>query len=266
MADLVFADESGTSGDCKCYSIGALTIPEEYLDTLNETFAELAQKHGVRDELKWNRIRKGHGAVNLALEWLYILTNSRSLSFDIIVVNKSLYRNWQGDSKAEENAFYKTYTQLLRHRARRSENECKVFIDNRTDSYSKQDEVLGIVTNNMLAQLQSQARLTIVSKSDSRLQPAIQLVDILTGAINTSHRMLLEKSIELKYGKKLLIERMSRMLGLDALHYDTWPNDKLNIWHFPIEYRAKPRTVNIRIPHFIPFITSADLEDYQQEG
>jgi hypothetical protein len=53
---------------------------------------------------------------------------------------------------------------------------------------------------------------------------------------------------------------MARLLGWDAPHYDTMPNDKFNIWHFPIEYRALPGTRDVTPAGIVPFITATDLQ------
>ena len=68
----------------------------------------------------------------------------------------------------------------------------------------------------------------------------------------------------LNAGKRLAIERMASLLGWDALHYDTYPHDKFNIWHFPTEYRADPATREIRVPRMIPFITPNDLDRHRE--
>lgn len=64
------------------------------------------------------------------------------------------------------------------------------------------------------------------------------MVDYLTGAINASHRYYKNKHININRGKICCIEKMSEILGWDNLAWDTWKNDKFNIWAFPREYRA----------------------------
>jgi hypothetical protein len=84
---------------------------------------------------------------------------------------------------------------------------------------------------------------------------------MLTGAVAASHRVLLDPGAPLNFGKRLAIARMAALLGWDALHYDTMPNDKFNIWHFPIEYRAFPSTRKVAPARFVPFMTATDLSE-----
>jgi hypothetical protein len=261
MTSYVFADESGTSRESPCYSIGAITIPATSLESFNKKFYDLRQSHGVIDELKWNRIGKGHGAINFVLAWVDLILRSRTLAFDVIVVNKSLYRNWHGSSADKERAFYQTYTQLLHNRARQSSEQFEIYIDNRSDSYEHHDEVVEIITNRMLARLHSDARLHHVTKADSKLLPGIQVADVLTGAINAGHRLHLDPKLELRLGKRILLDRFATMLGWNALCFDTMPNSKFNIWHFPIEYRAVPKTAQVKAIKTVPYITPDELRE-----
>ena len=89
--------------------------------------------------------------------------------------------------------------------------------------------------------------------------PGIQVADMLTGAINTGHRLQLDPTIQINRGKRLLLARMAQVLGWDALCYDTWPDTKFNIWHFPQEYRAQPATKNVMFASTVPYVTPDDL-------
>jgi len=258
MADaLVFADETGTSGDCPCYAIGALVVPAEVEDAFLAAFEERRKQHGVKHELKWNRIGKSHGPINFALDWMHLIRET-SLTYNAIVVRKADYRKWSAD---REDAFYTTYSLLMSHLAGKRHAEFEVYIDQRQDRYAKHDEAVEIITNRMLAQVASRSKIESVTKSDSKLVPGIQIADVLTGAINASHREYLVPSFALQRGKRLLISRLAAMLGWDALWYDTWPNVNFNIWHFPTEYRAKPATRDVEITDGVPFVNLADLQD-----
>jgi hypothetical protein len=80
-----------------------------------------------------------------------------------------------------------------------------------------------------------------------------------TGAINTAHNRYLNPEIQINSGKKLLINKLSSMLGWDDLCYDTFPSEDFNIWHFPEEYRATPATKHINYSSSIPYITAEEL-------
>ena len=259
MALVGFADESGTSGSSRCYAIGVLSVAAEKVEEFNSWFWSQKNRHGVQGEFKWTRIRRSHGAINLAIDALDAILRSESATFDAIVVNKQQYRNWQGGTAQRERAFYQSYTQLLRHVVRRAEQTSRVLIDNRSDSYPRHHEVVLTVGNRMLAQLESSGRLDGVDRADSRSVPGIQVTDVLTGAINAAHLRQLDAASVMNAAKELTVRRLASMLGWDDLCYDTFPHTKFNIWHFPIEYRAMPRTRNPQPSGLRPYVWPEDI-------
>jgi hypothetical protein len=259
VARIAFADESGIHGKTKCYAIGVVSVARSRLDEFNAVFDQLKKRHGVTHEVRWTSVRNGHGLINLAIDWLHRILKSRTARFDVIVVNTELYRKWSRAGADRETAFYQTYTYLLRHIARQVGETTEVFIDDRSDEYSKQHEAVETIANRMLNQLQSSGRLDRVTKAPSHEHPGIQVADILTGAVASSHRLLLDPLTPINRAKRLAIERMASLLGWDALHYDTYPHDKFNIWHFPLEFRDMPGSRSIAVSRMVPFITAADL-------
>lgn len=257
MATLLFADESGMSPSEPCYSIGVLVVPELKLHEFDAEFQRLVKVHGVVGEVRWAKVAKSHGLMNLAIDLLrHVLTSD--LCFNSIVVLKAAYNKWRkGHIDA---AFYTTYSFLLRHCMHGREGDYVAFIDDRSEAYGKHDEALQIITNRMLEKIAVRAMLTSVSQSDSRKYAGIQAADMLTGAIKAAHHLYLDRELRLAPGKKLLLDRLAATLGWDALHYDTWPNQKFNIWHFPqAEYRATPRTVKLQPNYDIAYVTASEI-------
>ena len=255
----IFCDESGTSGKERCYSIGALSIPSDRVPRFNQVMAELVQTHGVQGEVKWKKVSTSHGLINFGLDCLKnIIRGSTRLS--IIVVNKSLYRKWNQGNR--EEAFYTTYSLLLKSFVKGFSQHFDVVCDDRCDSYPKQDEVVQIVTNNMLAQIGSQADLANLAKRDSREYLGLQVVDFFTGAVNCGHDLHLNPEAQVSPGKLLFLERMARILGWDRVVYDTYPNPAFNIWHFPTEYRRDPETRDVAFDLSVPFVTPDELTQY----
>ncbi len=243
LKHLIYADESGTDVSHDCYTIGAIKLSKYLLDVLVEKFDELHSKHNIIGEVKWKKVGSSAGIEAFALEMLdFIINNNIELSF--IVVEKDVFRKWQ---QHKETAFYMTYNYLLRHILKVEKGECEVFIDDRKDSYRKQNEVVEIITNNMLNQINSDSNVEVVRKTDSKEHKAIQIIDLFTGAINASTNLYLDKTYKINDGKKKLIKKIASLFGWDALHYDTFPNNHINIWHFPIEFRAKPQTKDINL-------------------
>ena len=258
MARVAFADESGIDGSTKCYAIGVVSVAASRIGHFNQVFESLKRKHGVDNEVRWTSVRNSHGLVNLGIDWLHRIVTSSTARFDAIVVNTALYRKWR-DSAGREEAFYRTYTFLLRHLALRVREETTVMIDDRSDEYPKRHEVVETITNRMLAQLHATGRLKDVIKVRSHDHPGIQIADMLTGAVASSHRLFLDPAAPINAAKRLAIQRMASLIGWDALHYDTFPHDKFNIWHFPLECRGTPASRKINVARLAPFITPAEL-------
>lgn len=257
MGIVLFADESGMLSKEKCYTIGVLSVPEDELASFNNLVAASLRNHGVVGEAKWNKVSKSYGLINFGLDMLRRILNS-SYRFNAVVVHKGKYRNWSID---RERAFYQTYTYLLKHCAVKSSEELKVHLDDRSDSYAKQHEVVSIIVNHMLYNTASKGEISTVTKSDSKQHPGIQVADMLAGAINAAHHRHLDPSLQMSKGKRVFIDRMAQMLGWDDVVYDTYPNNDFNIWHFPIEYRAKPATKMVMPNSSVPFISPAELVD-----
>jgi len=253
---IAYADESGTSANEKCYTIGALLVPGADNEGFKNDMALLAQRHGLVGEAKWNKVRSSHGQINFGIDVLKRIIQS-DCCFSSIVVRKDSYRKWQSK---KEDAFYTTYCLLLKHCADKQSKTVRVYIDERQDSYDKQDEVMEIVTNRMLTRLSSIGKIRAVSKADSRELICLQAADFLTGAINTAHHKYLNPDWEYSPGKALFIARMASILGWDGLVYDTYPNTDFNIWHFPEEYRADPQTRNVKANLSVSFVTPDELQ------
>jgi hypothetical protein len=254
----VFADESGTHAAYRCYGIGALVMPTPKLAVFNAYIRRKCEEHGVSSEAGWDQIRNSHGMINFTIGLLQDLLRS-SARFSIIVVHKADYRKWQ---ESNEDGFYQTYTMLMANRAKAREGQYRIFIDDRSDAYPKRTEAMEIVSNNMLRQLPTLSEVTRVQKVDSKLELGIQAVDLLTGAITAAHNLSLNPEAPLNPAKKILMARLAQTLGWDHLHFDTMPDARFNIWHFPQEtWRSTPATRGIAPNFNVPHVTHAELTE-----
>jgi len=246
---LSFADESGISKSSPCYTIGILNIPANYIDEFNFHVEEIYKSSGVQGEIKWEKVRKSAGQINLCLDLLRFIIQS-PCTFHAIAVSKAPYKKWH---KNEEEAFFTTYNQLLNQSSKGLNANCKVYIDQKSTKYPKQDEVMQIITNHMLAKLPTSSKIQHVKMENSKLHWGLQAVDIITGAINTGYLLYFNPNAQMQIAKKIAIKRMAGILGWDQLVYDTRPNNILNIWHFPRETRAIPATKavtpNLSVPN-----------------
>ena len=253
----LFADESGTSSVDKCFTIGCLLVPNDDLEKFEKYVLALIDKHNLpKDrELKWQRVKNSYGMINFLIDITLLILRSRA-SFICKVSWKQPYLNWHKNS---ETAFYKSYTMLMAYCGKMLKSNISAKIDNKSDSYDKHPEVVKTIANyNLKDRLGS---ITDVEKCDSKSQLLIQIADLLTGAINSSHNLYLNPDLAIHAGKLLAISKIAECLGWDSLHYDTYPNASINIWHFPErEYRAKPETRKVIASRYVEYITKEQLE------
>jgi hypothetical protein len=252
----VYGDESGTTGSDRCYSIGLLGIKTDRVDKLNDYVTNLKNKHGIVGELKWSKIKNSAGQANICIDLLKMVLKS-SCCFHSIVVEKSKFNNWRAD---REHAFYQTYTYLLKNMARHIKSPLQVYIDQKCDKYDKNDEVVGIIANNMLVNIGQSRSVQNVVMANSKDHLGLQVVDILTGAVNSGFLKFLNPQLVLSDAKEAAFPKLAATLGWDAFHYDTYPNLDFNIWHFPSENRAKPATKEIKPNYTVHPVTTRDLK------
>lgn len=193
MEYVAFGDESGTTGSDRCYGIGLLCVRKDTLHIFNERVQKLKDKYGIVGELKWSKIKNSAGQANICIELLAMVLKN-SCCFHSIVVVKNMYNNWQTD---RELAFYQTYTMLVKNVAKQIKSDVEVIIDQKIDKYKKNDEVTGIVANNMLARAGMKKLVKSVTMHDSKHHLGLQVVDILTGAVNSGYLKYLNPRLEL---------------------------------------------------------------------
>jgi len=251
----VYGDESGTTGSDKCYSIGLLCVPIEKVPEFNNYVINLKNKWGIVGELKWSKIKNSAGQANICIDLLNMVLKS-NCCFHAIIVEKRIYNNWK---KNRETAFYKTYTELVKSVAQQTNSNLTVFIDQKCDKYKKNDEVIGIVANNMLSQMGKRKSIGTVEMHDSKAHVGLQVVDILTGAVNSGYMKFLNPNLTLSRAKEAAFIKMANMLGWEKLHYDTYPNKSFNLWHFPPENKARPATKKNIINNKIQAVSSNEI-------
>jgi hypothetical protein len=259
MAFTVFADESGTDAAHQCYGIGALSIPNQKLDGFLDFLKQMVAAHGVVGEVKWKKVNNSHGQVNFGIDLLKRVL-ADGVRYDAIIVTKARYHKWQ--TEPAEEAFYTTYTQLVKHVARKTpDSEYLVLLDDRQDAYDKNEEVVQKIANYMLANAGSVSRIKLATKVGSKQYLGVQAADLITGAITAAHNRRLDPSAHLNTAKRILIDRMARVLGWDDLCYDTMPDSLFNVWSFPTECRCQfgPSRA-VKLDSGVVFIKPEDLD------
>lgn len=258
MTFIAYGDESGTTGNDPCYSIGLLCVPEDKVKQFDEYIIKLKKKRGVVGELKWSKIKSSSGQVNICLDLLNMILRT-DCCFHSIIVEKSKYRNWKG--KNINKAFYQSYTYLVKATAKQMNETLVVFIDQKSDKYDKHDEVIGIIANNMLSQVGAGKQIESVKMHDSKEHLGLQVVDIITGAVNSAYMQFIRPELTFSKAKEVAFLRLAEMLGWDRLIYDTFPNKDFNIWHFPVENKARPATKLVNFNKYVKEANQADLDE-----
>ncbi|MCA9855473.1 MAG: DUF3800 domain-containing protein [Dehalococcoidia bacterium] len=235
----VFGDESGIHKGVPCYGIGCIVVPEPEVDRLQARVAEVFRQNGVGDrEMKWSAIRRHNATIQAARDATRLLIQEEVM-FQAIVVNKRLYRNWPGN---EEEAFYKTYSFLVKSIGDRLAGQFRVMIDDRSDRYARRAEVVQIVTNRFLQSApDADNRILGVEKVDSKVHPLLQMTDVWLGAITASTNCHVVECTDDHLGKTVIANDLAQAVGWDGLHFDTMPNRIFNVWHFPIGFRGPTR-------------------------
>jgi hypothetical protein len=243
MSYVVIGDESHIHAKAPCYGLGCFVVPADDLDGLEAGLASIFASHNITGELKWKRIGTTWSEIIGSVEAVEFLL-SQGVTFHSMIVLKELYVKWQS---SKEEAFYTTYYHLALHIATKIQSTVRLRIDQRSDKYPKHAEVLQIVTNHALARIKASSWIEGVDMVDSRQHRILQVVDVLLGAITADVNSHHNKGEQMNPGKRELVNRLAALFGWDRLIYDTFPNDALNIWHFPIQFRGMLPTREITV-------------------
>jgi hypothetical protein len=261
MEYIFYGDESGQNlKNYKAYGIGAFLIPKAQEERYNRVFEELAKKHNINKEIGWKTLNNSYNIINYGMDVLRVILTT-SASFTSIIVHKDHFRNWSSGRISQEDAFYQTYTFLLRHIAGVLQATVTAKLDQKSDSYNKRCEVVEVIANNSLKQ--SSAKITSVEKVNSKHNVGIQIADLLTGAITASRSMYLNENFKINAAKALFINKLSQILGWESLHFDTYPESKFNIWHFPEECRNTPGTKDEYQRNRIAYVTKTEFDAFR---
>lgn len=235
---VAFSDESGTHAASRCFTIGALVTRARDLDRHTAVLQGILDDHRIADELKWEKIGSFRRRSEAALAGVNYLLDS-GVRYSAIVVDKTTFRKWQAD---KEDGFYHAYYELVKFIAGEIGGRLSLRMDERTDRYEKQPEVMGIIANHALARQRLPAQLVQVEKIRSHDLVFLQFADVITGAINSDTARVRTGAAMNDYKQQFAVQLAAR-IGWDDLHYDTFPNSTFNIWHFPSGTRGPSRVV-----------------------
>lgn len=252
---LIACDESGVHGSAH-YGFGSLWLKWQRRGDFFEDFRALKERHGFRDECKWNSV---HSQRNLPFyeDLLDYFFQRKWLAFHCLVVRKEIVRKEQFHQNSWDLARRKHFTMLLTNKMRRSmdkhpqrEHEFRVYVDPIASQYKKADEAIEVISNRVLNQrFRSKDPVRSVITRDSKETPSIQICDLLLGAVMETWQRKATNTTKLKVRSKI-----AEYLGWQEIDADTFNTEKkFNIWYFfdpPNETRrVTTRPVRLKYPY-----------------
>lgn len=252
---LIACDESGIHRTIH-YGFGSLWMKWQRRGDFARDFQSLAKRYKFEDECKWSTASRRY-FLPFYEDLIDYFFKHPWLVFHCVIVSKKtaladLYHKNDWDL-----ARRKHFTMLLTNKMRKAltrfpdrQHEFRVWCDPIASRYKKADEELEVISNNILNQrFRTMNPVTSVVTRDSKDTPAIQLCDLLLGAVMETWQQKATNST------KVAIRRcIASYLGWPALDSDTKPEErKFNIWYFldttREERRVRTRKVVLRYPY-----------------
>lgn len=229
---LISCDESGTDGQ-RYYGFGTLWMNWQRRGNFSRMISDLRALHGADEELKWNRVSSRR--LELYRDLVEKFFTTHWLSFHCLVVEKAIVKKELHDGDYDL-ARRKHFTELLVNKIRRRlklgegrPQTFRVWVDPIASRYAKADEVVGIISNHVLASVFGTHRpVDRVFTKDSKTTASIQLCDVLLGAVMNAWQQKASSEAKLD-----LSSWIAHHLGWDDLRSDTKPRErKFNVWYF----------------------------------
>jgi hypothetical protein len=190
----------------------------------------LRARHRFDQEFKWTKV--GPRFLPFYEDVVEMFFKTNWLAFHCLIVEKGRLR-----IKDKDLARRRLFTELLTKKVSRCQeahperrHTYRVWLDPFHSSYSKADEAIEVIANNVLAKVSVAPRelrlLDRVITKDSKETPAIMLADLFLGAVMASWLGKIES-----HAKQALVRHAAGFLGWPDLRSDTRPKErKLNIW------------------------------------
>lgn len=236
---MVFCDETGMHGGSH-YGFGTLWLPFEKVAELNAAFAELRIKHRLGDELKWTTLSKRNATFAAdVIEWFF--RNSWVRFHALLVPRQDVDMTFHEDKDdGERKHLSMLLSRKIRNEARNDNQVFRVRVDPLPWGYANEVDVVHHIVN---AELGRERKLVHdVVALDSKATPAIQLVDILLGAVAAAWEGKATAPHKLETQKAIAAH-----LGWPSLAHDTYPSErKFNVWYFHDRTRRPKRVATTR--------------------
>ena len=253
---LIACDESGVHGSAH-YGFGSLWLKWQRRGDFLEDFRAIKERHGFRDECKWNKVNSERN-LPFYQELISYFFQRHWIVFHCLVVRKDTVRKGEFHNNDWDLARRKHFTMLLTNKMGKAlkrfpdrEHEFRVYVDPIASRYDKADEAVEVISNNVLNQeFRGRSPVKSVITRDSKLTPSIQLCDLLLGAVMETWQQKASNPAKLAV-RQIVAEH----LGWNTFDSDTHVRErKFNIWYFfdtPKEAvrRVKTNIVHLKYPY-----------------
>lgn len=249
MKFTLICDESGTND--RYLVVGALTIPRTNHAILAKELLELKRSLGFHDygEIKWGKVSQTYlERYQKLLSWFFEKLKANNFRFRAHVVDTSarIYRQYgEGDL---ERSFYKIYYHLLFQSVRRlaldeDGSSVLILLDDKRNRYPFQLPTLKRTLNlNLLRALKIKKLVANVEprhSSGERVEPFIQIVDILIGAIGYVRNAHIQKP-DASPARIEMIKFLQEKAGT-SFALDTTVRAAFNLWTFDVKIAMQRR-------------------------
>jgi len=205
--------------------LGALSCPMDRVRSLSLKIREVKRKHKLADnfEIKWAKVSPAQVGFYLDLIELFFATDCLSFR-GLVVPNKEVLRHAEF-RQTHDKWYYKMYYLLLRP-VPQPPNEYRIYLDIKDTQGERKVRELEQYLKSGVEDFASEV-ITGIQQAHSRELAAMQLADLLIGALSYLHRQL-----DSSAAKLALIERIKQRSAL-TLKWSTAPGRKkldLFVW------------------------------------
>lgn len=204
---------------------GAVWCPTAVARELSLKIVDLARRHRMLGELKWNKVCPSRKALYLELVDLFF--SESDLHFRCVIVDdKSKLNHEQFNQGSHDTFYYKMYYQLLSKLVLSPDDHYRIFLDIKDTWSHRKAETLRDVLCNKIHDFK-QERIGPIQQIRSHESPILQLADVLTGGVGYANRALRGSEAKLA-----VVRQISSHIKI-SLMWTTRPDEqKFNLFQF----------------------------------
>jgi hypothetical protein len=221
----IYCDESChlENDNYKVMVLGAVWLPEEKKEEIFNRIKEIKLKNGFSAsfEIKWNKVSKQKA--DFYLDLINYFFDDDDFHFRTLVVPDKSILNHSEFNQTHDDFYYKMYFDLLKI-ILSPDYAFNIYLDIKdTRSQIKIDKLHDVLCNNHYDF--EKKILRKIQQVRSHEVSALQICDLLTGAISYLHRGLDSSKTKLK-----LINRIKERSGYTLLNNTLPKEDKMNVF------------------------------------